>query len=66
MTCPFSKEVWKYVGYMTMLRNPWDGGSTKEAFKTNFINKDRNNIKSLPLNVAWGIWLAKKLNLFER
>jgi hypothetical protein len=50
---------------MTGLRNAWEGGSTEEAFRTWFINKDTKKIKALPLNIAWGIWLARNLKLFE-
>jgi hypothetical protein len=28
-------------------------------------NKDTKQIRTLPLNIAWGIWLARNLKLFE-
>jgi hypothetical protein len=28
-------------------------------------NKNIKKITSLPLNIAWGVWLAKNLKLFE-
>jgi hypothetical protein len=50
---------------MTGLRNVWEGGSTEEAFRIWYINKDMKKFRALPLNIAWGIWLARNLKLFE-
>jgi len=29
------------------------------------FQKDMKKIKALPLNIAWGVWLERNLNLFE-
>jgi hypothetical protein len=65
VTCPFSKEALNEVGCRTGLWNACGGGSTEQAFKIWFINKDTKNIKVIPLNIAWGIRLARNLKLFE-
>jgi hypothetical protein len=40
---------------MIGLRNPWEGEDIEEAFRSCYSKKDTKNIKSLPLNIAWGI-----------
>jgi hypothetical protein len=65
MTCPFTKEVWKEVESMIGLKNVWEGGDIEEAFRSWYSKKDTKKIRSLPLNIAWGVWLARNLKLFE-
>jgi hypothetical protein len=43
----------------------WEGGSTKEASGSWYTNKGTKKMRALPLNIAWGIWLARNLKLFE-
>jgi hypothetical protein len=61
----FAKEVWKEVRDMIGLENVWGGGNIEEALISWYFKKDTKNIKSLPLNIAWRLWLARNLNLFK-
>jgi hypothetical protein len=45
--------------------NLWEGGSLEEAFRTWCNKKETSKIRALPLNIVWGVWLAKNLKLFE-
>jgi hypothetical protein len=65
MFCSFTKEVWKEVEGMIGMKNVWEGGDIEEAFRSWYSRKDTKKIKSLPLNIAWGVWLARNLSLFE-
>jgi hypothetical protein len=65
MACPYTKEVWKEVEIMIGLRNAWEGEDIEEAFRSWYAKKDTKKIKALPLNIAWGVWLARNLKLFE-
>jgi hypothetical protein len=50
---------------MVGLKNLWASEGIEEAFSSSCTKKDINKIKSLPRNVAWAVWLAKNLKLFE-
>jgi hypothetical protein len=43
----------------------WEGEDIEEAFRSWYAKKDTKKIISLPLNIAWGVWLAMNLKLFE-
>jgi len=65
MTFPFAKEFWKEVESMIGYQNIWACEDVELSFRLWFSNKDTKKIKVLPLNIAWGVWLAKNLKLFE-
>jgi hypothetical protein len=65
LECPYSKEVWKEVERLIGIGNLWEGGSLEEAFKTWCNRKETSKIRALPLNIVWGVWLARNLKLFE-
>jgi hypothetical protein len=65
LECPFTKEVWKEVERMIGIRNLWEGESIEEDFRTWCSKKETFKIRALPLNIAWGVWLARNLKLFE-
>jgi hypothetical protein len=50
---------------MIGLKNVWKGGDIEEALKFWCSTKDTKNIKSLPLNISWGVCLTRTLSLFE-
>jgi hypothetical protein len=37
----------------------------EEAFRSWYTNKDTKKMRALPLNIAWGIWLARNLKLLK-
>jgi hypothetical protein len=65
MTCAYTLEVWQEINCLTSLNNAWKGNSIEEALKNWCMNKDTKRYKSLPLTIAWGIWLAQNSKLFE-
>jgi len=66
MTHSFTKEAWKEVECMIGKGNVWEGLDAEEAFRAWYSRKDTKKIKALPLNIDWGVWLARNLILFER
>jgi hypothetical protein len=65
VACPYRKEVWKEVERMIELRNAWECEDIEETFRSWYAKTDTKKIKALPINIAWGAWLAKNLKLFE-
>jgi hypothetical protein len=53
------------VEIMIGLRNAQEGEDIEEAFRSCNEKKYTKKIKSLPLNIAQGVWLAMNLKLFE-
>jgi hypothetical protein len=50
---------------MIGFQNVWVGDDIEEAFRIWCANKDIKNIRSVPLIISWGVWLARILRLFE-
>ena len=65
MACSFTKGVWKEVESMIGLQNVWLGEDVEVDLRSWHVKKDTKKIRALPLNIAWGIWLARNLKLFE-
>jgi len=65
LSCSFTKEVWMEMERMIGLQNVWLVEDVEMALASWYANKDTKNIRALPLNIAWGFWLARNLKLFE-
>jgi hypothetical protein len=50
---------------MIGIKNALEGEDIEEAFRSWYTKKDTKRINSLPLDIAWGVWLAKNLEIFE-
>jgi ribonuclease HI len=65
VTFPFTKEVCKEVERMIGNQNVWDVRILKWPLGYGVPKRIQKNNKALPLNIAWGVWLAKNMKLFE-
>jgi hypothetical protein len=65
MTCEYTKLVWKEIGTIMGYNVVWVGATIEEGLKVWMGNKVYDNLKSLPLIVGWGVWLARNVALFE-
>lgn len=53
------------MGELTSLKNVWDGSSIEEALGILCTNRETRRYRALPINIAWGVWLAINSKLFE-
>jgi hypothetical protein len=47
------------------IQNVWLGENYEVALRLWYANKDMKNIRQLLLSIAWGVWLARNMKLFE-
>jgi hypothetical protein len=51
---------------MIGLKNIWAGDEIEEAFRIWCTKKETKRFRALPLNIAWGVWLAKEFEIVSR
>jgi len=65
ISCPFSKKVWTKTSSSLRQRSIWTGDTLELAWK-NWSRYPRNKeLKTLPLLISWGIWLAHNATIFK-
>ena len=65
ISCPFSAAVWKGCMRQVGLNHRWDGNSVSGAWDFWWRFFSRSKLKSLPLLITWGIWLARNGAIFK-
>ena len=65
ITCPFSIAVWKECMSLVGMDYRWEGNSVNSALENWWRSVTHKKLKSLPLLVIWGIWLARNGAIFQ-
>ena len=64
-TCSFSSAVWREVSTLVGFNCHWEGDSIGAAWESWWRRTPQKHLKSLPLLVIWGIWLARNKAIFK-
>jgi ribonuclease HI len=65
ITCPFTMKVWTETSSSLRKICIWNGDSLELAWKNWTCDPRNKEIKSLPLLISWGIWLARNARIFK-
>jgi len=65
ITCSFAKEVWNHCSMLVGRHLSWDGDTVERAWDRWWRRTPANKLRTLPLLVTWGIWLARNKVIFN-
>jgi len=65
LACPFSIAVWTECLRLVGMNLRWEGHTVNSAWERWWRNAPNANLKTLPLLVIWGIWLARNGAIFQ-
>jgi len=63
--CSFAAEVWKACSLLMGQEMRWEGESVGNAWDLWWRRTPQKKLKSLPLLIIWGIWLARNKAIFQ-
>ena len=62
--CDYTRKVWFAIESKLKKQELWNGDSVESFPKKWVSNDDLRDLRSLPLIVSWGIWLARNQIFF--
>jgi hypothetical protein len=65
LNCRYINKVWMEISRLLNLQCLWEGRDLEHSWHTWWNNKDYKHLKSLPLLVIWGVWLARNSFIFK-
>lgn len=63
--CQFTDEIWKEASSAVHIACVSVGNSVEAAWQSWLQRRDHTKIKSLPLLISWGAWLARNADIFK-
>jgi hypothetical protein len=62
---PFTLKVWGEVALLLRQHCGWNGPTLESTWENWLQDPTHKNLKSLPLLISWGVWLARNSTIFQ-